>query len=958
MNNQQEKQDFSNNLIVLCLLVFLQTTTLIFCVAAAPWFSKPDPLGLEDAAALPPAWQLWVTTHYWTLGGWLAGLTAVFAIITVLLGLVHRYQLVRILEAEAAQNPLSTITQADETDVTIRSRRNRPHLVIVETIGVSLFALVAVLITLFGRNRQLDQAPLSALYFATAAVIIWLLLEALQLYYLLPRQPRTANIIWGFIAIGLRLAGALLIWVYIGLGLSIAGLELLLLIGSGLLLLGMVCQCFHLIFDRQPGEGQVVRRDKLTHISNITPPIENVLNQQNILTFEALAAQTPVHLEQILAEASGTFTAVTTTWPYQANLTQQANPRLKPLQEKLAAWNAPIDPLQRLEGVNEQIEQQLWERGFFSYRQLAQSSVETLNQHNPLLLGANGRLAHNEHNQTLYQWPPQFVSLWPRQAQLLHFEATLISLIAKLPTEETKVAPPGWAATLKETITQRLSLVRAGLDRLRTQQAIAPFQLLASSLTPEIEAQLHSNGLLSYEQLIALPTTLLQMLLAEGKFKLQPGELKQWQARAQIALDYGVENLHQHPVTITSDPLEQLEGVDAATKQHLNRHFHRFTELANLTGYELASLRGELHQAATYPPDPVLATWPYQAALAEQPRLEVLQQFQADLRQSAAQSAVYKAGLLALGHLVACEAGVLAEIVNHLSPYERDIFQIGLLSLADVLQAEAEEPPATVVALTGKEADDLTRIQAITPAIAACLQRANIRTYRDLANAADEQLRRLLDAHTLPYQLANLLTWRYQAQVAAAGAWERLAQDQALLHLSAVVKTAEPVFTRIIGLDSDVESCLRQHGVGTLAELAATPTDKLQKLVAAADPPLVYRLLDLLTWPQQAYLLENGRFDELEQLQLDLLVGYDADDLTRIEGIGPKIQQLLQQANIRTFAQLAKSEVATLRQILEAAGGRFRLANNPETWPKQAALAKNGRWAELQTLQNQLKGGK
>ncbi len=82
----------------------------------------------------------------------------------------------------------------------------------------------------------------------------------------------------------------------------------------------------------------------------------------------------------------------------------------------------------------------------------------------------------------------------------------------------------------------------------------------------------------------------------------------------------------------------------------------------------------------------------------------------------------------------------------------------------------------------------------------------------------------------------------------------------------------------------------------------------------------------------------------------------DADDLTIVEGIGPKIRELLNAAGIRTFAQLAAAEVTTLTGILERGGSHFNLAN-PLTWPEQAALAASNRWAELRKLQDELDGG-
>lgn len=82
-----------------------------------------------------------------------------------------------------------------------------------------------------------------------------------------------------------------------------------------------------------------------------------------------------------------------------------------------------------------------------------------------------------------------------------------------------------------------------------------------------------------------------------------------------------------------------------------------------------------------------------------------------------------------------------------------------------------------------------------------------------------------------------------------------------------------------------------------------------------------------------------------------------ADDLTKIEGIGAKIAELLQQAGIATYADLAKAKPAELKKILEAAGKRF-LVHDPGSWAEQAKLAAKADWEKLQQLQATLKGGK
>lgn len=82
-----------------------------------------------------------------------------------------------------------------------------------------------------------------------------------------------------------------------------------------------------------------------------------------------------------------------------------------------------------------------------------------------------------------------------------------------------------------------------------------------------------------------------------------------------------------------------------------------------------------------------------------------------------------------------------------------------------------------------------------------------------------------------------------------------------------------------------------------------------------------------------------------------------ADDLTKVEGIGPKIAETLSNAGISTFAGLAGTTAEQIREILDNAEGNFA-AHDPATWPKQAEMAANGQWDELKAWQDELNGGK
>ncbi len=82
-----------------------------------------------------------------------------------------------------------------------------------------------------------------------------------------------------------------------------------------------------------------------------------------------------------------------------------------------------------------------------------------------------------------------------------------------------------------------------------------------------------------------------------------------------------------------------------------------------------------------------------------------------------------------------------------------------------------------------------------------------------------------------------------------------------------------------------------------------------------------------------------------------------ADDLKKIEGVGPKIAGLLAKGGFPTFAAVGKAKKTELKAILDAAGKRYQM-HDPSTWAKQAKLAAAGKWDQLKKLQDTLKGGK
>lgn len=81
-------------------------------------------------------------------------------------------------------------------------------------------------------------------------------------------------------------------------------------------------------------------------------------------------------------------------------------------------------------------------------------------------------------------------------------------------------------------------------------------------------------------------------------------------------------------------------------------------------------------------------------------------------------------------------------------------------------------------------------------------------------------------------------------------------------------------------------------------------------------------------------------------------------DLTKVEGIGPKIEGLLNKEGIENYNQLSNTSIAYLEKMIKDAGNSFAAHRGmTRTWPAQAKLAEMGEWDELAKWQDVLKGG-
>lgn len=192
------------------------------------------------------------------------------------------------------------------------------------------------------------------------------------------------------------------------------------------------------------------------------------------------------------------------------------------------------------------------------------------------------------------------------------------------------------------------------------------------------------------------------------------------------------------------------------------------------------------------------------------------------------------------------------------------------------------------------------------------------------------------------------------ARVEAPAAAEPVEAEALAAHAAETVPVADAPrddLTRIEGVGPKTQEALYAAGITSFAQVAAMTPESLSRTVQAHG----VRIAKTDTWPEQARRAAAGELTDLGDMQKRIVSGAARDDLTQIEGIGPKTQQVLYAAGITTFQQLADSTPDALRKILDDAGLRLGV---PASWPEQAALIVKDDLTGLQELQSRLKGGR
>lgn len=185
-----------------------------------------------------------------------------------------------------------------------------------------------------------------------------------------------------------------------------------------------------------------------------------------------------------------------------------------------------------------------------------------------------------------------------------------------------------------------------------------------------------------------------------------------------------------------------------------------------------------------------------------------------------------------------------------------------------------------------------------------------------------------------------------------------LGNDKTVLYDKIIVSDRDKdALTNIEGIGDFLEKKLNNIGVFSYEDIANWTPGRIDEVTGKIG--YIPGRIEKDNWVGQAALLLQKELQTPAPTTTTEEASKDkkATDLKIIEGIGPKIEEVLKDAGIEDWSALAAAEPGNLKDILEEAGDQYRM-HNPYTWPLQARLAAAGRWEEFKTYQEELKGGK
>jgi predicted flap endonuclease-1-like 5' DNA nuclease len=668
------------------------------------------------------------------------------------------------------------------------------------------------------------------------------------------------------------------------------------------------------------------------------------------------------------------------------------------------SYNGLLEPtnLQVIEGVGVNTEEVLKNAGINTWADLAATDEDRLRT-----ILTDGGVSIKNINLTD----------WKKQAKLaadgewntlIRFQKE-IDVVAGLPNTSSKA--------------ERLAMSAAGFGAASRKD----FEFI-HGIDRDTEKALKAAGILSWEDLATADETELKAILDNSGIKYDADNVKTWRNQAYLAINGdwgGLRNLQgggvmsanleagvdetplDYNTLLSKYDLKVIEGIGNKTERALKTA--GILEWSDLAAANEATIKDALDKAGiSYQADEI-SGWKYQAKLASEGNWDTLFQYQKDVDTKAGlPSSSSKAEKIALMTMGFSTKKSDLSIVQGLDPRAQAILKTaGIRNWADLSATTPDRlkkilgdagykydssidswPAQASLATSGNWAklkafqtnqygksiqeNGLLALRGITDEAIKILETNGIGSIEELANADNYTLYNAFGGANDTY---NWYYLRNQARYARDGEWKTFETYQS----DSFALAFRPDNLQVIeGIGPKIQELLNQNGIITWANLAQETPERLREMLDEGGP--TFKMHDPKSWPEQASLADADKWEDLIKYQKFLDSGRESvgtidspskaekmmvkilgiisnpDDLKIVEGIGPKIEELLKNNGINDWSDLANTTVKRLKEILASEGDRYRLAI-PDTWPKQAQLADTGKWVELKTYQDYLQGG-
>lgn len=561
-------------------------------------------------------------------------------------------------------------------------------------------------------------------------------------------------------------------------------------------------------------------------------------------------------------------------------------------------YNHLLEPtnLQIIEGVGVNTEKALKDAGINTWADFAATDEDKLRK---ILTDAGVSLK----NINLADWKKQAkLAADGDWNALIKFQKE-IDVAAGLPSSSSKA--------------ERLAMSAAGFGSANRKD----FEFI-HGIDKDTEKALKAAGILSWEDLATADEAKLRDILDKAGIKYDTDNLKTWSGQAYMAINGdwgGLRNLQgggvmsanlqegvdetplDYSTLLSKYDLKAIEGIGNKTERALKAA--GILEWTNLATADEATIKAALDKAGISYEANEISGWKYQAKLASEGKWDTLFQYQKDVDTKA-----------------------------------------GLPSSS----SKAEKIALQAMGFSSKKSD-LGIVQGLDPKAQAILKAAGIKNWADLSATTPDQLKKILGDAGYKYD-SSIDSWSAQASMATAGNWAKLKAFQTEQYGKSIQENG---LLALRGITDDAIKTLEANGIGSIEELANADNYTLFNAFGGANSTYNWYYLR-----NQARYARDGEWKTFETYQSDsFALAFRPDNLQVIEGIGPKIQELLNQNGIITWANLAQETPERLREILDAGGASFKM-HDPASWPEQARLADADKWEDLIRYQKFLDSGR